>query len=63
MPKPSLERRLESLERKSETVQSVLLIIGEPTPEQQAKLDGGQYRVALFIPDNGREAVGANERD
>lgn len=57
----TLERRVEALERQSGTSQSVLLVIGEPTPEQQAAIDEGRAKVAVYIPDNSREAVGTHE--
>jgi len=53
--------RLERLQAQHDPAQAVLLVIGEPTPEHQAMLDHGQYRVALFLPDNGRDPRGTDE--
>lgn len=58
-----LERRVGQLESQAETDQSVLLVIGEPTPEQQTALDAGRIKAAVFIPDNGRDNLrGSDEQ-
>ncbi|WP_295449627.1 hypothetical protein [uncultured Thiodictyon sp.] len=50
-----LNTRIEALEAQADPAQSVLLVIGEPTPEQQGAIDSGRVRVAVHIPDNGRD--------
>jgi len=56
-----LRTRIEALESQTDRAQAVLLVIGESTPEQQAMLDHGQYRVALFLPNNDRDPRGTHE--
>lgn len=58
-----LERRVGQLESQADTDQSVLLVIGEPTPEQQTALDAGRITATVFIPDNGRDNLrGSDEQ-
>lgn len=51
----NIQRRIEQLEAHADPAQSVLLVIGEPTAEQQAAIDSGRVKVAVHIPDNGRD--------
>ncbi|WP_295446496.1 hypothetical protein [uncultured Thiodictyon sp.] len=56
----AIKPRIEALEAQADPAQSVLLVIGEPTPERQAAIDSGRVRVAVHIPDNGRDNLRGN---
>lgn len=52
----TINTRLEALESNADTAQSTLLVIGQPTAEQQAMLESGKYHAAAFLPDNHRDS-------
>ena len=49
-----IRRRVERLEGSSEAEMTCMVIVGEPTPRQQAMLDADTVRMVIQIPDNGR---------
>ena len=49
-----LRSRVERLEQRDDTETSLMVIIGEPTADQQAILDTGKVRLVIQMPDNGR---------
>ena len=55
-----IRTRVELLEADTDTAQSVLLVIGEPTPEQCEALDSGRVKAAIYLPDNGRDNLRGN---
>lgn len=50
-----LQRRIERLEQRTLTGQDVLIVVGEPDAEQRARLDAGEVRILVQLPDNGRD--------
>jgi len=59
----TLKRRLEQLEQQSESETACMVVIGEPTPEQQSAINKGRVRLVVRIPDNGRERDGRNRQN
>lgn len=53
-----VRQRVEKLEQRGDSETAVLIVIGEPTPEQEALIDSGRVRVLFHIPDNGRGDIG-----
>ena len=50
-----LKRRIEALEQRADSESAVVVLVGEPTPEQQAAIESGKVRVVVHLPDNGRD--------
>ena len=50
-----LRQRIERLEQRTLVEPDVLVVVGEPTAEQRARLDAGKVRILVQLPDNGRD--------
>ena len=50
-----LKRRIEALEQRADSESAFVVLVGEPTAEQQAAIDTGRVRVLIQIPDNKRD--------
>jgi hypothetical protein len=50
-----LKRRIEALEQRADSESAFVVLVGEPTAEQQAMLDTGKVRILVQLPDNGRD--------
>lgn len=54
----NLQGRIERLEQRTQTAPDVVVVVGEPTAEQQAAIDAGKVRVLVHLPPNGRGDYG-----
>jgi hypothetical protein len=53
-----VRQRVEKLERRGPAETDALVVVGEPTPAQQAAIDSGSVRIVIWVPDNGRDDNG-----
>jgi hypothetical protein len=57
-----LRSRVERLEQRDDTETSLMVIVGEPTADQQRLLDAGKVRLLVQMPSNGRGDDGREQR-
>ena len=57
-----LKSRLDALELRDDSTTNLLIVIGEPTPEQKIIIAKGKVKLLIEMPDNGRGDNGHEQR-